>query len=173
VPRVFADEHRGPAPRRVEGAHVAATLDEALLVEQPVGRQKDLAMNVRDARLTRAQRHVHRAVVQLVVPDLVKPAGHVERARIGNGGAKRRVQLRGEGAGGDGIVAYRAFEEVAGKGALGQAKHRRPRFQAVDLGEHGAESREISRPITLSGLDLSDGEVNERSHITKLVRISS
>ena len=55
VPRILADEHRGASPRRVERANLASALDEPFLVEQTVGRQKHLAMDVSDVSARRRQ----------------------------------------------------------------------------------------------------------------------
>ena len=85
VPRILADEHRRASPRRVERADLAAALDEPLLVEQAVRRQEHLAMDVANRAARLAERDVHRAVVQLVVPDLVEAERDVERPRRRDG----------------------------------------------------------------------------------------
>jgi hypothetical protein len=38
VPRVFANEHRGASPFRIERANLESAIDETFFVEQSVGR---------------------------------------------------------------------------------------------------------------------------------------
>src|SRR5262249_45567242 len=139
-------------------------LDEAFFVEQPVRRQKHLAMYMMDVRIAVAERHVHRAVVEFVVPDLVKPDHDVERPDRLHRRAKRSIQISSESPRCNGIVANSPFEEVAGQRALGQRQYHWPRFEAVDLRKNRPESLEIPAVVPLSGLELREGQMDERSH---------
>ncbi len=58
VPGIFADEDGRPAPPGIEGLHAPAGLDEALLIENAVGREKDLSMDMADTRVRPAERGV-------------------------------------------------------------------------------------------------------------------
>ncbi len=66
-------------------------LDEALLIEQAVGREKDLPMNVADARLGTAQGSVQGGVVIPVTEFLVEPQRHIHRRRAGQGVLRGKV----------------------------------------------------------------------------------
>ena len=58
VPGILADEDRRPAPTGIEGLDAPAGLDEAFLVEDAVGGQKDLSMDVTDPGVWPAERGV-------------------------------------------------------------------------------------------------------------------
>ena len=49
MPGIFADEDRRPAPTGIERLHAPAGLDEPFLIEDAVGREKDLSMDVTDS----------------------------------------------------------------------------------------------------------------------------
>ena len=58
VPGILADEDRRPAPAGVERLHAPARLDEALLVEDAVGGEEDLPVDVADPGVGPAERGV-------------------------------------------------------------------------------------------------------------------
>src|SRR4051794_11861687 len=96
MPSVLAYQHRGAAPRRIEGSYTPSSLDESLLVEQSVCRKKDLAMDVTNARVAVAERHVEGAIVEFVVPDLIEADGHVEWPRRVHRAPVHLVEIAGE-----------------------------------------------------------------------------
>jgi hypothetical protein len=55
VPGVLTDKDRSPSPTGIERLHTATGLDKALLVEDPVCRQKDLAVDVPDPGVRAAE----------------------------------------------------------------------------------------------------------------------
>jgi len=80
VPGVLADQHRGATPTRVERADLEAPIDESFFVEHSIGRKEELAVHVPDHRLVSpsTQSHIERAIIESVVPHLVKPDAHIE-----------------------------------------------------------------------------------------------
>jgi hypothetical protein len=164
VPRVLADEQRSAPPRRVERAHLPPALDEALLVEEAVRRQEDLAMHVSHDRLAAAERHVHRRVVERVAPDLVEPDHDVERSWTLHRPAIGSVEVARERPGGHSLISDAPLEEVPGERRLRQAEHRRPRVEGVHLGEEGSDPREVAAVIGLARPELRNRQVNERWH---------
>jgi hypothetical protein len=154
VPGVFADEHCRPAPAGVERLHGAAGLDEALLVEDAVGRQEDFAVDVPDAGVRAAERGVERGVVQPVLEDLVEADRDVERW------SARRAVLPAEVVeqplGGDGEVPHAAFDEIAGERCLRREEQFRRLRPARHLAEERAEPAEILVVRPLPGPELGD-----------------
>ena len=119
VPGVLADEHREPAPRRIEGANVVAALDETLFVEQTVGGQEVLAVHVPDERRVASESHPQRAVVEDAVPRLVKADRDLERLRSSARGQIHALQIACERARRARVLAHAALEEVAGERRFG------------------------------------------------------
>jgi len=116
VPRVLADEHRGTAPARVECADLEATVDEPLFIEHSVSWKEELAVDVPDHRLIgiSTQSHIERAIIESVVPHLVKPNAHIEWPRCINSSGVLRLKVASERAGCHGDVADAAFDEISG-----------------------------------------------------------
>jgi hypothetical protein len=174
VPGVLADENAGPPPGEVEGADLVAALDEALLVEQPVGGEKVLAMDVADrCPPLGAERDVHRAVVQRALEQLVEADDDVERppvASVASGRQVGGVQVAGERAGGDGEVAHAPFEEVAGERGLRELQHVRPRIERAQRAEDVAQAGEVRGVIALARPELGERDVEGGWHARKLGR---
>ena len=164
VPGILTHEHCRAAPGRVERPHLAPSFDEALFVEQAIGRKKYLPVDVMDGRLAGAKRHVHRAIVELVVPDLVEPDDEIEGVRWNDGGAIGGVEVPRQRAGGQRVIASAALQEVARERALGQREHRGARLQLVDLREDLAEPAQIGRIVGLLRRELRERDMDERSH---------
>ena len=64
VPEVLAEQDGGAAEAAIEGAHAVAAREVAQLVEEPVGRQVDLAVHVHQL----AAVEEHRGVVERDTP---------------------------------------------------------------------------------------------------------
>ena len=82
MPDVLADQDRRPAPGRVERLDAPAGLDETLLVEDTVGRQEHLPVDMANPGIGAAQPGIDRRVVEAVLVDLVEAQGDVERRRL-------------------------------------------------------------------------------------------
>ena len=54
VPRILADQHGCTSPLRLEGPNFESAIDESFLVEKPISRQEELAVNVTDHRPIRS-----------------------------------------------------------------------------------------------------------------------
>src|SRR6185437_551698 len=126
MPRILAHEHCGASPGRIEGAHAAPSFDEPLLVEQTVGRQEHLPVYVPHDRLALTECDIERAVIESVVPDLVKSDDYIDRRGRRDRCAIRLVQIASQGARRERVIPNTALEEVAGEGALGQREHHWP-----------------------------------------------
>ena len=163
MPRIFADKHAHPPNRRVEGADRLAALHEALLVEQAVRRQKYLAMNVMNDRLGAPERHVQRAVIELVLPDLVEAHRHVER-RAWSGLRVDARQISRDLTGGLRLFADAPFEEVSGKRGLRQLEQLRAGRLTVEPREELAQSLEVVGVRALPWLQLGYSEVYGARH---------
>ena len=159
VPRVLADEHRGPAPRRVKGSLRVPTLDEPLFIEEAIRRQEVLAMNMKDASRTIAQPHVGDAVVQVVAPLLVKAHHDIQRTAgpvvLGSVGI-RLVEIAGQCAGGDGHVTHAAFHEVAAQHRFREMHDLRMRRQHAHLREDVTQAVQVRAIIALVRVQLHD-----------------
>ena len=168
VPGVLAHEHRESSPRCIERADVVAALHEALLVEQPVGGEKVLPVDVANERLVAAQAHPHRAVVQYAVPQLVESDRDLDGPRAGLRGEICALEIGGECAGGAGLFADAALEEVAGERGLGQVEHVRRRIERLHLGKNLAQTSQIGRVLALAWGELQRGQLQNVRHSRKM-----
>jgi hypothetical protein len=141
VPGVFADQDGGPAPPRVERLHTPSSLDEPLLVEHAVGRQKDLAVDVAHPGVRAAERRVEGRVVEAVLVHLVEAEGDVHRRRLGI--AVLAGQVVEQLVGADGEITHAAFEEVAGQRGLRRDDQLRRLGLSANLAEYGPEPAEV------------------------------
>src|SRR6185437_7700225 len=110
MPGVFADQDGGPTPARVEGLHRAARLDKPLLVEDTVGGEKYLAVDVADAGFGPSQGGVEPGVEEPILMHLVETECHIDRCALGI--LVLTGQIVEQPVGRDRQVAYAAFEEI-------------------------------------------------------------
>src|ERR1035437_2008770 len=171
MPRILANEHRRPAPRRIERAHAVAPLDESFLVEEPARREEVLAVHVQDPIRAAAvpaagrftpQLHVHEAVVEISLELFVKADYHVEGCRAGRGGPVRARERPREIVGGDRQLADTTFDEVSRERGLRELHDVRSWFERGRLREHLAYAAEISLEVSLTRMELGDCQVEER-----------
>ena len=105
VPEIFADQDAHPAEAgRIEGDEPFAGGEVALLVEQAVGRQIDLAVQVHDPPALGVQGRVVEAMLRRLFHE-AQHHGH------GAGGVQELADLRGVGR--DGHVRHHIADEVA------------------------------------------------------------
>ncbi len=114
MPGVLANEHRRSSPGRVERTDLVTSLDESLLIEQPISRQKVLPVHVPHIRCAFAECYVQRAVVERAAPPLVEADYHVERARRTDGGAIGVVQVSNQRSSGHRQLTDAALQEISG-----------------------------------------------------------
>jgi len=157
VPGIFADEHRGPAPIGVESAYLEAAVHESFLVEQAVGREEELSVDVPDDRLAAAprQRHIERTIIEGVVPDLVEPNAHIERPWCSNSRGVLRVKVPGQRTGGHRNVADSAFHEVSGERGFGEDRDVGTGLERVYLRKNTGEAGEVGGIVALTRLELN------------------
>ena len=160
VPGVLADQHRNASVRRVERADVAAAFHKTLLVKHAVRRQEHLAMHMANHGLAAPDRHVKRAVVQLVLPHFVETEHDVQLTRRGDAGPVPIVEFVRERPGRDGHIADATFHKVSAQRRLREHEQVRPRRKPVDLREEGAEALEVVSVVTLFRGELGDGELD-------------
>ena len=113
MPGVLTDQDRRASPRRVERLHAPAGLDEPFLIEDSVGREEHLAVDVADAGVAISQSGVERGVVEPVLVQLVEAEGDVERRGLGIAVLAREILeqlLRRHGE-----IPHATLEEVAGE----------------------------------------------------------
>src|SRR4051812_26065939 len=168
MPGVFADQHASAPKCGVESADLEAPIDEALLVEESVGRKEELAVHVTDYRLFGSQRHIEGTIIEGVVPLLVEPNAHIEGPRCTNCGDVLRLKIAGEGAGRHGDVANAAFDEVPGQGGLGEHRDIRPRLERIDLREDAGQPGEVRTIVALARLELDDDEMYRPIHLSEV-----
>ena len=107
VPEIFADQDAHPAEAgRIEGQEPLAGGEVALLVEQAVGRQIDLAVQVDDPPALGVQGRVVEAMLRRLF-DEAQHHGHRP------GGVEQFADFRGVGR--DGHVGHHVADEVAGQ----------------------------------------------------------
>ena len=104
--------------RRIERLHAAARLDEPLLVEDAVGRQEHLPVDVPDAGVGAAERGVQRRSCTAGSGAPRRIRGRRRAAGPWRPGADRQVVE--QPFGGDRQIAHAALEEVAGERRLGR-----------------------------------------------------
>ena len=169
VPRVLTNEQRGTPPTRVERTDAESALDEALLIEHPVGGQEVFAMDVHNAGPTaRIQCDVRRAVVERPFVCLVKANDRVDvpvAARRLVRVAQRGGECRCRGGG----LANRSLDEVSREHRLGELDDVGHGIECRRLREDLADTRDVRRDGALRWPELRDGKV-ERRHIWKKAR---
>ena len=151
---VFADQHAHPAETGIEGGDIPPRFDESGLLEEPVGWQKDLAMDVHELVAILAGSQVGDAVVDPLPVLLVEPEDHVRRTlpRRGSQGRHQRIASKGDFAGG-------ALDEVARQHRLREDGDIRG---ACQRRSHGGD---VCLQIALPGLQLAKHDT-ERTHVT-------
>ena len=164
VPGILADQHRGAAPRRVEGAHVAAGFHEACLVEQAVGGKEVLAMHMPHDCHVAAKRDIHHAVVQRVAPALVEADHHVDRAAGRRDRDEVVLQVGGQRAGGDRQVADAAFQEVPGEGGFREMHHVGAGNLRERLSQQAGDLRAVGGVVGLGGAELREAQAKQSRH---------
>ena len=167
MPGVLADQDRGPAPRGIERLDATARLDEPLLVEDPVGRQEHLAVDVPDPGVTAAQAGVDRGIVEPVLVDLVEAEGDIERRGLGV--AVLAGEIVEELIGGDRQIADAALEEVPGERRLRPHDQIRRLRPAAGLPKERAQSAEVLLIGALVRAQLGDGQAEHAGNLYHLV----
>src|SRR5687767_12625399 len=144
--------------------HLVPSLDESLLVEQTVCREKVLAVNVDHFRGASSQPDVRGAVVQRIAPPLVEADRDVDwTGRIG----RREIcglQVARELTRSNGEVANGTLDEVAGDGRFGKLYDLWSRLEGVDSGEQIAHAGDVRRVVALARPHLYDREI-QRAHM--------
>src|SRR5215207_6017079 len=121
-------------------------------------------MDVAHERHRLAEREVHRAVVQLVAPDLVEADAHVDRGAI----TVDAMQVCGEPSRRDGVLAHPSLEEVAAQRRFGEADEPRARLERGALREQLPDPGEVAGVVALARLKLGEGEREEGSHARRI-----
>src|SRR5687768_17398298 len=121
MPGVLADQDRDLAEAGVHDAHLASAGHEALLVEDPVGREEELAIHPRQASPFRRELQVGRAVVQRAAVALVEAQAHVDRLVYRT--KKAIPELANELFAAERSLEHAPLEEVAAGRGLRQQKH--------------------------------------------------
>src|SRR6185312_14989371 len=172
VPGVLTDEHGAATPRCVECPERLTALDEPFLVEQSVRRQEVLPVDVPYQRRGAADPHPHRAVVEDVVPDLVKAEYDLERpvGCLRDRVAVHALQIGRLRAGREREFANSALEEISGECGLGQMKNLRPGREAVELGKQLAQAREVRLVFAFARRELDGCDIDDGRHDKKVVR---
>jgi hypothetical protein len=141
VPGILADQDGGPSPPGIERLNASSGLYEALLVENAVGREKYLPMDVANTGVGPAECGVEAGVVEPVSVHLVKTERYVE------GGGPRFLMLMAQIikqlVGRKGEVPYSALEEIAGERRFGGHHQLRRVRPAADLPEECPHPAEI------------------------------
>src|SRR5438445_4904 len=164
MPGVFADQHRRASPLGVECSHLESTVDEPFLIEQPVRRQEELAVDMPDEGLFASQRHIERTIIEGVVPHLVEPNAHIQLPRGTNCGGVLRLQVAREGAGGQRDIADSSFDEVSAERGLRKDSDIGPRIEGINLRKNPSQTGEVGSVVALSRLELNDSEMNRTIH---------
>jgi len=117
------------------------------------------------------ERHVHRAVVERILPPLIKADYDIERAgrRDGgwHGGVVRVVELARHRPGGAGGIPHPTLEEVSSEGRLGELQDPgSARVRRVGRGEKWPETRQILRESSFTGTELGERDGQRQRHIT-------
>jgi hypothetical protein len=167
MPGVLTDEHRRLPPCCPKGANIVTAVDEPLLVEQPVCREKDLAMHVTDDGRLGAERDAQSAVEQRVLEHLVKANYDIERAgRAYRAGVHPR-QIIGQRASAHGEVANAPLDEVARQRGFREMDEVGARLERIDLREDAAKSLQVRRILAFARLELDDRNVDRWRHRRK------
>ena len=164
MPGVFADQHRGTSPWRLERTNPVAAFNEALLVEHAVRGQVVLAVYVPDngRSVREADRDVRDAVVECIAPPFVETHDHIHRhggaTLFGTRHAVRVVEVVRKRAGRDGQLSHAPLHEVAGERCLRKLNHLRSGFQLCRLRAQTTEAGQVSRDVPLARGELTDRE---------------
>jgi hypothetical protein len=156
VPRILTDEQGRPAPAGIECLHAAAGLYEAFFVEDTVGGQEDLPVDMADAGVGPTERSIQPGVVQPVSVHLVEAERQVERR--GPGFLVLPAEIVKQLVGGDGKVPDPALEEIAGERGL-RSDHKLGRLGPVShLPKEGPQPAQILLISPFVGAHLGNGE---------------
>ncbi len=107
MPGFLADQHAEATEAGIESSDFGAGLDEAGLVEDPVGRQEHLAMQVAQRPSVRPRLHVGNAVVESATSALVESHDQVGGVRLGHAHPLDQL-IRGHGG-----LGHATLEEIA------------------------------------------------------------
>ncbi len=159
MPEIFADQHRRPAPARIERGDLRSRFDESLLLKYAISRQEDLAMNVHEPRTFRAEFGVQRRVVDVLIVFLIETDHRVNRP-AGTGSARPGLgQMIEHLPGGDGMLAHASLEEVSGRGGFREHDEIRSRREAVQSSETVGDAVQAGGRISLVGTKLREREM--------------
>jgi hypothetical protein len=156
VPSVLTDKDRCPPPTSIERLHAAAGLDEALLVEDPVGGKKDLAVNVPNPGVWPAERSVEARVIKSIPMDFVEAERNIDRRRAGF--FVLAAEVIEQPIGRNREISNTTLQEVAGQRRFrcdDQLRWLRP---CPHLAKQSAQPAEVLLVSPLVGADLGDSE---------------
>ena len=145
VPQILADQHAHPAEARPECVHLAARLHEPGLLEDSVGGQEDLAVDVDDLVPAVAGCQVRHAVAHAGPAPLVEADHHVAVASVG--GRAERIQQPPRRKG---DFERGPLDEVPGEHRLGKDRDVGAWHQSFTY------SRDVGLHIALAGFDLAE-----------------
>jgi len=154
-------------PHSVSNArNLEAAIDESFFVEETVGRKEELAVHVPDHGLIgpSTQSHIERAIIESVVPHLVKPNAHIEWPRCSNSCGVLRLKIASKRAGCHRDVAHAAFDEVSGERGFSEDGDVRARLEGVYLRKDPGEPLEVGGVVAFSRLELNYDEMNRAIH---------
>jgi hypothetical protein len=156
VPGVLTDKDRSPSPTGVERLHAAAGLDKALLVEDTVGRKKDLAVNVPDPGVRAAERSIQAGVIESIPVYLVEAERNINRRRAGF--FVLAAEIIEKPIGRNRKIPDSALEEIPSQRSLrcdDQLRRLRP---CPHLAKKRAQAAEVLLVSPFVRADLGDGE---------------
>jgi protein tyrosine phosphatase (PTP) superfamily phosphohydrolase (DUF442 family) len=113
MPGIFTDEDCGPTPGRIERLDTTPGLHEPFLIEDPVGRKKDLSVNVADSGIGPTECGIETGVIQPVSMYLVEAKADVDRGATGL--FMLPTQIVEQLGRGNGQISHPTLEEVPGE----------------------------------------------------------
>src|SRR5258708_5289576 len=172
MPSILAHEHGRAAPGCVKGTNVESAFDKSLLVEQAVGRQEHLPVNVMNHRIAGAQGDVHRTVVQRIAPHFIEADHDIRPMR----GPDRRpiglIEVAGQRSRRNGVVSHSALEEVSCQRRLREHEQARPWGDGLQPREKLTQTGKIHGIVDLAGSHLGDGDIHDGGHVRRKVSLS-